>query len=407
MKPNITSDCHDVSEDTLLKGHEELQPGRLAADVFRRATIMLIFIWWVSISLPLSPFGSKVRPLIADIFAGDLKSLDPVGREGVKVGRSPNGLPLLVPVIEDPRKLEVLPGEGEVLSIDWPSHSSFVPRALTANAAGSLLVVADDFNIYAGQIEGGDMVEGGLRRLRSASQSDIRLRSIRSCRALAGKALKDVALVCAKSNPMLCRLLVIVGSGKQLIECPLPSLGGPAQFSSTANHSWHISQDWLQELREEHVESIAGNYLCLRGWDKVNQTGHAFFPDIRGCAIVGTSRGRIVQMREGAADHTRLIPMRIMHQRNHPSSRGGMTLIRGMYQLALWSGYGTMSAFDVRSGRLLKEWRLPVHIKWLMVTGSAEHLFLLGVRAEKEVEIYRFPLPKELREGTPHIREDL
>merc|ERR1719416_144735 len=149
---------------------------------------------------------------------------------------------------------------------------------------------------------------------------------------------------------MLCRLLVIVGSGKQLIECPLPSLGGPAQFSSTANHSWHISQDWLQELREEHVESIAGNYLCLRGWDKVNQTGHAFFPDIRGCAIVGTSRGRIVQMREGAADHTRLIPMRIMHQRNHPSSRGGMTLIRGMYQLALWSGYGTMSAFDVRSG---------------------------------------------------------
>merc|ERR1711972_852991 len=157
----------------------------------------------------------------------------------------------------------------------------------------------------------------------------------------------------------------------------------------------------------EQVESIAANYVCIRSGEDVNRTGQIFYPSRRGCAIVGTSRGRIVQVREGSADHSKLIPTRVMHQRHHPTSRGAMTLIRGMYQMALWSSYGTMSAFDVTSGRLIKEWRLPVHIKWLMVASSGDHLFLLGVRSGKAVEIYRFPMPQELRAGDPNMRQDL
>lgn len=367
---------------------------------------MLILIWWASMSLPLAIFPNMhAQPLIADVFVDASRSstIDPVGSTGdldAVVGKDPNGLPMLVPVIEDPKKLDLLPGNGEVLSVTWPSHASFVPRALTANTDGSLLVVADDFNIYAGVLPG----HATSRRLRDVA-GHIQLDRVHACKALAGNSLKDVAIVCAHEQPSLCRLLVIVGRGKQLIECPLNS-EGTSHVKSTANHSWNISQDWLEDRHDdkEHVESIAANYLCVKKWRNVNKTGQIFWPEKRGCAIVGTSRGRIVQIREGATDHSLLIPTRVMHQRHHPSSRGGLTLIRGMYQLALWSGYGTMSAFEVKSGKLLKEWRLPAHIKWVMVTGSREHLYLLGVRGVGAVEIYRFPLPQELREGEPDLQ---
>lgn len=367
---------------------------------------MIIILWWVSMCLPISDrVNGHAQALIEDIFIDDSRSknIDPVGHnDGVSavVGKDRSGLPMLVPVIEDPRKLDLLPGEGQVLGVTWPGQASFVPRALTVDAAGSLLVVADDFNIYAGKLpKSGD---GSPRHLRERA-GHVTLEGVDACRALAGNLLKDVAVVCAKEDVHFCRLLVIVGHGKQLIECPLNS-AGLGTVRSTGNHSWQITQDWLEiqdDSGPEQVESIAANFECVKSGPGVNKTGQAFSPKRRGCAVVGTSRGRIVQIREGAADHSRLIPTRVMHSRNHPSSRGALTLIRGMYQLALWSGYSTLSAFEINSGKLLKEWRLPTHLKWIMVSGSTEHLFILGVRNKKAVEIYRFPMPEELRNDVP------
>jgi len=224
----------------------------------------------------------------------------------------------------------------------------------------------------------------------------------RSCAALEGQALKDIAVVCFGNSSSSCRLLTLTSRGKRLTECQIPIPGQPLSGEvegfegQRTEHGWEIAQNWLHRSNEETVQSIAVNDKCISK-ASLQASGEAFDPSSSGCVVVGTSSGRLVQIREALANSSTLVPERVMHQRAHPSSRGAMTVVGGRYLVALWSKYGSVSAFDVERGSVVKEWRLPTHIKWLMLTRGGNSLYLLGVRGGRHVELYRFPEPPELQ----------
>lgn len=420
--PHHGTDRSANLDDNVVTGHDRIQPGRLAAMVFRNATWLLIALWLASVGTQ-SPVASVLsestgKPLVADIFVEDREGQDQDDALGYGtaqgmnaiVGEDPSGLPELIPVIDNPEMLPEFPGEPEPIKVRWPTHASFVPRALASstNRWGTMIVVADDFNAYAALLgfEDAGSVSRNLRGLQDVSHElTIKFKPGRACAALEGMAFKDISVVCTNLSASSCRLLVLTEHGQLLTECPLPQGSSKEPFDSVTNsrvlrqpsHTWEVSQDWLRGSRHETVESVALNEACIQEGPGSNETSHLFDPRGSGCAMVGTSCGRIVQLREAQANHTRLIPDRVMHQRAHPSSRGALTIIDGRYILAVWTKYSSISAFDAKQGTVVKEWRLPTHVQWLLVSGDAEHLFLLGVHAERNVEIYRFQLPPELK----------
>merc|ERR1712083_1039794 len=113
-----------------------------------------------------------------------------------------------------------------------------------------------------------------------------------------------------------------------------------------------------------------------------------------GCTFVGTSKGRIIQLKSGRAGANRtLIPDRMLHQRvEHTSSRGSLSVLPNSVVLALWAepgGTSSVSAFDARRGINIGEWMLPTDTstKWLMLTGSDDAIYVLGVRGIKKREV--------------------
>mmetsp|Transcript_62890 Transcript_62890/g.205325 ORF Transcript_62890/g.205325 Transcript_62890/m.205325 type:complete len:940 (-) Transcript_62890:417-3236(-) len=434
------------ADEDVVSGHDKIQPGRLPAQVFRSATWMLILLWVAGMCLPLSVVRDSLsRPLVADVFVEESADEDAIGSEGmhVTVGEDAGGLPELIPVIDDPNNFPVLPGTPDLVKVAWPSHLSFAPRAMSGSVNGTEIVISDDFNVYYGRMQqplaqrrliaAAAMRTGGLRGLAAAGAGSalptlgaphslggaklpsafapspapaagitngplaVSLALSNACPALEGQAIKDIAMFCGGSSDD-CRLLALAGRGRMLHECrlsPAPAPGGvQGQMSS---RSWAISQDWLRLSQQETVQSIAVNDGCIG--QRVNTSdaaGPGFDPRGSGCLIVGTSSGRLVQMREALTNSSMVVPERVMHQRAHPSARGALTFINNRYVVALWSNFGSITAFDAMRGSVVKEWRLPEHAKWLMLTRGGSSLFMLGVRQSGAVELYRFPAPPEL-----------
>jgi len=394
---------------------------------------MLILLWVAGLALPLSFFHESLsKPFVADVYLQEMEDAAGLRQDGIHVQLSEDasGMPQLVPSVREAESLDMLPGEYEQIKVNWPRHASFLPRAMTSNPAGTELLVADDFNLYVGALmeslppappdvakvppasmepAEGEPVPPALRGLLSASAPrgtvEINFHRATACQALEGQALRDVGIVCSQNSTSICRILVLTQRGRKIVECPFPepvAEGSPWETAlAPQQQSWDVSQDWLHVSESESVESLAANTRCFARADSPSKGG--FRPDAAACAMLGTSAGRIVQMREALADSDKLIPLRILHQRSHPSGRGSLSLMNGRYLLTLWGKYSSISAFDARRGSLIKEWRLPTHIRWLMMSGGGSSLFLVGIRGNSHagtavVELFRFEMPPELRE---------
>lgn len=71
------------------------------------------------------------------------------------------------------RTLDILPG-GQLVQTYWPSHSGFEPRALSCDPLGAKIVVADDFGIYAAELQS-DVADSDDMQLRGASSKGSKL----------------------------------------------------------------------------------------------------------------------------------------------------------------------------------------------------------------------------------------
>lgn len=455
---DLGDDSLPGSESEIVTGHDKLGPGQLPAKIFRSATLMLVFLWALGLAVPFGVFREfMAKPLTADLLVEEeLPGGKNRGtmRESVRmaVGTSPSGLPELIPEYEGREDIPALP-EGELVKVDWPSHSGFVPRSLSCDPSGNQLVVADDLGVYTGLLSpsvalravaaiagvgssGGvdDLQARRLDAMPSAAEATKELNVVRRgskqpaavsfervppCTALEGQALKDIGVVCSEVRGgelrSSCRVVVLHARGRRLAECPLhaPNVENFAMEIATINRehkgvddpaspraTWTISSDWLHshhQQKQEYVESIAVNSACHR-----SETGSsgierdAFHPGALGCVVVGTTSGRIVQLR-GAADQKSLVPERAMQQRSRAVNRGSLHVLPTGFVMALRRGFGTVQAFDSALGTAVGEWRLPTGVHWLTLCGGGENLFVLGLRNRSHVELHRFPLPAQLK----------
>jgi len=361
----------------------------------------------------------------------------------------------LEPTIEDYESMPTLP-PGLALEVRWPFESTFTPRALTTDSTGKHLVVSEDFGIYFGQIANGrihvedtnffgspeNAKEGESRRLRGrvgelkgsgASAAAVEAQGAEMpsdfmsfmhmphCTALEGKQLKDIGIVCSKAEAdrPQCRVLVLHSSGRRLTECPLYSPWGtdspvaPKSLSSSPSDSeddvpivqplsdWKIAGSWLDHNKES-VESLAVDPECEQGQESAAQ--HVFDPAEIGCVVVGTSSGRVVQLRRHVSKKHELVPEWAMQERRGKVAQGSLQVFPGGFVIMLRSEIGVMQAINVEKGTILGQWRLPDSADWFSISGGGASLFMMGYEkttgvikdADRRVTLWKFPLPPAL-----------
>jgi len=160
------------------------------------------------------------------------------------------------------------------------------------------------------------------------------------------------------------------------------------------------------------VESLAVNSDCLK---RDNSNKCNFEAEKVGCVVVGTSLGRIVQLRSDLDSARQLVPDRSIHYRPTAVTHGSLHVLPSGYVLALSRKVSlsrdkqrvveaTAQAFDEREGNLAGEWKLPDGVDWLTLSGGGQSLLALGVRDRRKLELHRFPVPDMLK--APLDRED-
>jgi len=405
-----------VGDREIVTGHDRLAPGELPWKLFWTATMLLVALWSLGLLLP---FGAvrelMTRPLTAELRVEEISRSKRSAGEHFLVGTDPSGLPEYIPESDVDPSLPELP-EGELIRATWPGHSGFQPRALSSAPFGNQLVVADDFGVYAGRLgvelepQGGREAVG--RSLRASSGKPVptvHFKHAPPCAALEGQALKDISVVCSREESSACSVLVLHAHGRRLVECPLRHIVAPGSVLSASpvvaemargrdrglaastipSVNWVISSDWLhshREHRNEHVESVAVNNKCLDS---------AFHPNKVGCVVVGTTSGRIVQLRRHFTNETQLVPERAVQQWSHAVEHGSLHVCPNGIVVALSKKTSSIQAF-AHAGKAIGEWRLPQGVDWMMLSGAGEYLYLLGRENATEVKLFRFPMPQEL-----------
>jgi hypothetical protein len=115
---------------------------------------------------------------------------------------------------------------------------------------------------------------------------------------------------------------------------------------------------------------------------------------------VGTTIGRVVQLRQHVTQSKELVPEMSMQKRTHPITQGSLHVLPGGFVMALRPKSGTVQALDVKRGDVLGEWKLPEGISWITLCGGGNNLYMLGrnLHGKRDVGLWRFPLPKQLQD---------
>jgi len=433
----------ESTDEDIVTGHDQHTPGQVPWRVFRGATRVLVALWAVGAAMPLTVLrSSETTPLTTSILFGTFgANNEHRGGEVRAIGTDPDGLPRMVvlpSVSGDMRKS--LEG-GEVMPVVWP-HTGFIPDALSSDPSGTTLLAADDLGVYSAVLKNkaaGNVDDGAqVRELKNINTEGIVQESVGTpifvrmppCGALEGQALKDVGVLCEQGDRNECHALVLHAHGHRLAMCPLraPSSTGVSTSLVTAfmkkpdpmkleNHNrtspvtWDISTGWLhnnmeEEHTEEYVESVAVNNECVQADTKDSDQEEIDFRDNKvGCLVVGTSEGRIVELRRHVSDRKLLVPERAIQQRLGSVGRGSLHVFHHGFILALQSGTSSLQAFDEDLHNVIGEWQLSDKIHWLTLCGGGDSLFVLGVK-DSQAQLYRFPIPADLKATVRRLHQD-
>eukprot|EP00440_Ansanella_granifera_P032523 gb/GFBE01035287.1/.p1 GENE.gb/GFBE01035287.1/~~gb/GFBE01035287.1/.p1 ORF type:complete len:1123 (+),score=215.77 gb/GFBE01035287.1/:1-3369(+) len=426
--PDLGLESRLGDKEEVVSGHDKMDPGRLPAKVFRMATMLMVFLWAVGLMLPFGVFREfMTTPLMVEEEVEGAEGGEE--KEIAVMGTAPDGLPELIPeiVVED---FPTLP-EGDLIAVDWPYHSGFVPRSLSSDPSGTRLVVANDIGVYVGQIreiedpafEVGLSAKQALaseRRLRGGQKQSLRsvgfakFHRVPPCNALEGQAIQDISVACEPEDLSRCRVVVLHAKGHHLAECPLGDLNDDSEgyrarmaaLPMTEPLEWKIAENWLHRSagrKKEYVQALATNSDCV---DTDSGEMGAFRAESVGCVVVGTSEGRLVQLRGAYADPQRLVPERAMEQRKEGISRGSLHVLPNGFVLVLRHESNTLQAFDSARGVSAGEWRLPDTADWLTVGGGGGSLYLLGFVNGTHLQLHKIPVPEKLQRKKGSIPDE-
>eukprot|EP00928_Gymnodinium_smaydae_P041982 TRINITY_DN28347_c0_g2_i1.p1 TRINITY_DN28347_c0_g2~~TRINITY_DN28347_c0_g2_i1.p1 ORF type:complete len:890 (-),score=152.82 TRINITY_DN28347_c0_g2_i1:54-2723(-) len=359
-------------------------PGKVPWKLFRLATLLLVCLWGSSLLRPMWMLGLTGRRQTSAEFVAAAEL-----------------------------------GEGERIVVGWPGHPGFTPRALSCDWSGNRLLVADDFGLYAATLEHGAgesvaVVPGGdgsaARRAASLSSTVPQFKHVPACKAVEGKAMLDADIIChSNGHHESCQALIL--SGQNLTACPFLGSEG-AHDDHEQPRTWRIAGDWLDHSDEKLQSAAAGGdcaseplffepaaAMTARGRAATaGRGGHTTVNEL-GCVVVGTSSGRIVQLRPHMGEAKSLVPDRnlVAPSSKSPGTRGALHAHRRSV-LVLQPSLGLLRAVggDPTSTNTTS-WRLPSDVEWHALSAGGGRLYLLGSR-DGDVELWRFPLPSSLDE---------
>jgi hypothetical protein len=313
----------------------------------------------------------------------------------------------------DNEELEVLPNLTSI-EVEWPEHEGFFPRALSSDALGTQLVVADDFGLYHAKL---DRFELDKTQPEPRSFLDIaekrtpaerlvaKFQPLQTCSSIEGQVLEDMTVSCISNSS--CSVFVLLSNGKHFVECPLHVFSDSAGGSkiNEKEHKtleegvrWTISQEWLATGHpKEQVDAIAVNSHCLHNSKSKAIDVENLTANVIGCVIVGTTGGRILQLRRHTAEHRVLVPARTIYRQQRAVAHGGLNSLKNGMVVALSQKQGkkpaSLLALNPQEGSVSGTWRLPTDTTWLTFSGGGDSLFALGIREAYEPELFKFPKP--------------
>lgn len=388
----------DVDESEITTGRDCMDAGQLPWRVFQTGVRFLSglwfagFIWAAAQAVGVPDIPDKVLP--ASVHVSGHRS--PVGaEEKFHGGLFDSNADVLLP--------------GSPVYAQWPSER-FFPRGLSSNPPGTVFAVADEFAIY-------------VTKLVKTASSDGKPPSYRlsefkrspHCPALDGQAIRDVAVQCARPvsgrhTEGSCRALALHARGRRIADCPLipeefessdasskRALGDgveagrghpPLKIDSVVapktakkNQVWTISNKWLREFSHgelEEVISIVVDTDCTR---PTSLDGNG------SCVVVGTSHGRMIELRPHMRLDGELVPAgalwnvlgkaALKAQVQGPAT-SLLTAIPGGIVLALKEGQRNLHAINVDKRHVIGKWQVP-QLKgrtWTAITVSGKHLYL-------------------------------
>lgn len=416
--PKDAAYSQEAMAEEMLSVQGGVQP-RLPAKLHRTATLLLVLLWAVGLTLPFTVFRDfMTKPLTASIVVEKEGPGHHARLESVQamIGTAPDGLPELIPSFASDLEVPALP-ESEIVPIHWPSHSGFAPRALTSDPTGSLLIAQDDVGLFFARLPAAAAAPAqraagaGGPPAPAAAAAVPRFQAVPPCLALEGKALQDIAVSCSSARG--CRIVVLHSRGRHLAECPIPEAAREPEpkhalepIPMEPSATWSISRDWLTLQGgggREYVTALAVNSMCTQGAQSPSNRSRGLFDASEmGCVTVGTAAGRLMQLRGsfGAKRH-RLVPARAMQPLSYEVARGSLHVLPSGYIIALRRGIGDFQAFDLPTGALVGTWGLPKSHHWLTICGGHHKLLVLGLRNGTELELHSFPLPGRLRSRRP------
>jgi len=130
-----------------------------------------------------------------------------------------------------------------------------------------------------------------------------------------------------------------------------------------------------------------------------------------GCVLVGTTAGRILQLRRHVSDYRVLVPARTVYRQRRPVAHGGLNSLENGMVVALSQKLGkkpaSVMALNSQDGSVRGTWKLPTDTTWLTFSGGGDNLFALGIRDCSEPELFKFPKPPEFSvQGKPQQELD-
>jgi hypothetical protein len=304
-------------------------------------------------------------------------------------------------------ELESLPKPTSI-EVTWPEHEGFFPRALSSDASGTRLVVADDFGLYHAHLKRLEGKETKSELRGAAERLEAKFRPLQVCQGIEGQGLEDMTVSCLANSS--CLVFVLLRDGKQFIECPLPFFdadGGGTNVSEKSDvaaeeTTWTISHQWLATGHpKEQVDAIAVNSQCLHSSKSKAVDGNSK-ADVMGCVLVGTTGGRILQMRRHVTENSVLVPARTIYRQQRPVAHGGLNSLDNGMVVALSQKQGkeaaVVLALNSQDGSVRGTWKLPKKTAWLTFSGGGNSLFALGIREGYEPELFKFPRPRAFSE---------
>eukprot|EP00427_Karlodinium_veneficum_P008125 CAMPEP_0169095704 /NCGR_PEP_ID=MMETSP1015-20121227/18612_1 /TAXON_ID=342587 /ORGANISM="Karlodinium micrum, Strain CCMP2283" /LENGTH=889 /DNA_ID=CAMNT_0009156429 /DNA_START=51 /DNA_END=2717 /DNA_ORIENTATION=- len=338
------------SEDALEAGKAGTRPWR----VFGGATSLLCFLWVISgLFISMETFGWSTLRVFPIVRANEFFEDD-----------------------ESSRRISLLSlDQGHAIKTVWP-HENVHTVGLACDSASDTLVASTRFGLYTANLQ--DQIATNALNFKSAP----------FCEEIEGEALQDVALQCNSGEA--CEAVVLNQHGRRLTKCNISerpeSYTSRLPFASLVAEEWLADADVASKTSAESLQSLALVPSCRA--------------DMQGCAYVGTSDSRIVELQQlqDSALTPKWFPHRLLHSRFNATSSGRMSVIQGKYLGVLQLDGKHVSFLDLENGgAIVDSWTIPVPSKdhkWSAMCAAGDQLYFLS--SGPSPQLSHFSVPERL-----------